>query len=108
MKKRQWLWVILTVAVGIGLMALFGRGESPALPASPTRVTIPLNEPYGGDLIVERTISDPEAISALVESLSEAKLGRNHKCGSMGTICFLSPVGVTVLSVLPGHDPAQY
>ena len=78
------------------------------MPTSADRVTISLLEPYTDELIVEKTVSDPTAITSMLETFSTAKSRLDHKCGSIGTISFISKSGVTTLNVLPGHNPEWY
>jgi len=106
MKKLR---TILIVIVGLSVVLFFFlRGKSPSIPSSSERVLISLHEPYTGDLIVEKTISDADTITALAETFSGARSSSDHKCSSIGAISFITQNGKTTLEVLPGHNTAKY
>ena len=109
MKKMKRRRTILIVAVGLGILVFyFMRGKSPLIPISSESVQISLREPYTGELIVEKTISDPSLIEAMAETFSGARSSSDHKCSSIGAISFTSETGKTTLNVLPGHNTEMY
>lgn len=106
MKKRK---TKLIVALGLGIVLfIFLRGKSPSLPDLSESVLISLREPDTHELIVEKTISEPNAIAALVKTFSSARSGSDHKCASIGAISFITKTGKSTLEILPGHNPAKY
>lgn len=106
MKKRK---TTLIIALGLGIvLLLLLRGKPPLLPDFSERVLISLREPYTGELIVEKTISDPIAISALAKTFSSARSCSDHKCLPIGAISFITETEATTLKVLPGHNPRKY
>ena len=105
--KRLRTLLIFVVGLGIVLF-LFLRGKSPSIPSSSESVLISLREPYTGDLIVERKISDPNVIRSMAETFSSARSGGDHKCSSIGEISFITETGETTLKVLPGHNAGMY
>ena len=107
MRKIKWISIVLLAILG-SLGWYFFSKKSPSIPSSASEVVITLYEPYKGDLIVKKTISDAPTIAALASSLSAAKSGSDHKCASIGTISFTSEAETTALRILPGHDAEKY
>ena len=105
MKRRS---IVLLVVIFGALGWYFLSGKPPSIPSTAETVVVLLREPYTGDLIVEKTISDSSVIAALAESLSRAKSGSDHKCASIGTISFTSDAETAELKVLPGHNTGRY
>jgi len=109
MKKMKRRKIILIGVVGLGIFVIyFLRGEAPSMPISSESVRIFLREPYTGELIVEKTISEPSVIVDMSETFSKARSSRDHKCSSIGVISFISETGTTSLKVLPGHNTRMY
>lgn len=106
-KTKRRSIVLLGVVFGALGWYLLSR-KSPSIPKTAKTVVVTLREPYTGDLIVKRTISDSSAIAALADSLSRAKSGSDHKCASIGTISFTSEAETAELKILPGHNTERY
>ena len=105
--KRRWTILIVVACLGIIVFILI-REKSPSIPDSAESALISLREPYTGDLIVEKTISDSSVIRAMAETFSSAKSSSDHKCSSIGHISFIAKSGTTTLKVLPGHNTSMY
>jgi hypothetical protein len=107
MKKMKRRSVVLLIILG-AFAWHFLSWKSPSIPSLAETAVITLREPYTGELIVKKTISDPSVIAALAESLSRAKSGSDHKCASIGTISFATETASADLEILPGHDAGRY
>ena len=106
MKHRKTI-LLLLVCFG-GAAWYFLSVKSPSIPGSARTVTISLREPYSDELIVEKTLSDRNAIQTMARIFSRARSCRDHKCASIGTISFIAEAGTISLEVLPGHNADKY
>lgn len=105
--KRRTTILILVVCLG-GLVLYFRSGKPPSIPTTSRAVTISLSEPFTRELIVERTITDQQVIQSMSRTFARARMCRDHKCASIGTITFVLEGGLVALDVLPGHDASHY
>jgi hypothetical protein len=106
-KWRRYRSVLLALVLG-AVWLYSQREKSPSIPARAKTVTITLNEPSSGNLIVEKTVSDRAVIDQLVATLSLATSAKEHKCPSLGTITFVTEAATTTVGILPGHDTDFY